>query len=130
MNANTVRQQRILLDLKKNRIFIPRKTLNEIGNPTYILLLVKPEERTLVISHGDSEDKRAHRIPTLNLEENRCRKVELYSKSLIASIVSMSGGFLLDNSSYKIQGDVIPDENILRFHIDKAESISKQRNKR
>jgi len=124
MDADTARQQTILLDLKKNRISITRKTLHEIGNPVYILLLVKPEERTLVISHGDSADRRAHRIPPLKPDEKRKRGIELYSKSLMASIVSISGG-LWDNLSYRIQGGIIPYENILRFYVDKAEPISK-----
>ena len=124
MDADTTKQPTILLGLKRDRITITRRTLQMIGNPAYILLLVKPEERSLVISHGDSADKRAHRVPPLKPDAKRKREVELYSKPLMQSIVNISGG-LQGNFSYRIQGDIIPDENILRFYIDKAEPINK-----
>lgn len=128
MDAESIRQLTLLLDLKKNRISITRKTLQEIGNPEYILLLVKPEERTLVISHGDSADKRAHRVPLLKPDTKKKHTIELYSKSLMTNILSISDG-LHDNLSYRIQGNIIPYENIIRFYMDKAEPMSKLRNK-
>lgn len=124
MDADNARQPTILIDLKKNRIMITRATLQKIGNPAYILLLVSPEERTLVVSHGDSSDKRAHRVPLLKPDVKRKREVGLYSKSLMTNILSISGG-LQNNLSYRIQGDIIHGENILRFYVDKAERISK-----
>jgi len=46
MDEGTMKQPTILLGLKRYRITITRKTLQMIGNPAYILLLVKPEEKT------------------------------------------------------------------------------------
>lgn len=124
MDSESPRQPTILLDMKKNRISITRKTLQEIGNPAFILLLVKPEERTIVISHGDSSDKRAHRIPPLKPDAKRKHTIELYSKSLMTGILRISRG-LQDNLSYRIWGGIIPYENLLRFYVDKAEPTSK-----
>jgi hypothetical protein len=122
MDADITRKPTILIDLKKNRITITRKTLQAIGSPEYILLLVSPEERTLVISPGDSSDKRAHRVPPLKAEAIRKREVELYSKPLMKSILSISSGWQ-DSLSYKIHGDIINGENILRFPIGNADSM-------
>lgn len=120
MDTDTAKQPTILIDLKKNRIIITWKTLQVIGNPEYILLLVNPEERTLLISHSDSSDKRAHRIPPI--ESERKRKIEFYSKSLLKSILGITDGWQ-DNFSYKIKGDVIQGENILRFPVGNSETM-------
>jgi hypothetical protein len=120
MDTDAIRQPAILIDLKKNRITITRSTLQMIGNPEYILLLVSPEERTLVVSHGDSSDKRAHRVPPLPPDAVRKREFALHSKSLMQSILSISNGWQ-DSISYKIRGDLIRDENILRFPVMNAE---------
>ena len=105
----------ILIDPKKNRISIPRKNILCIGNPSHILLLVNPEERTLIVSQGDESDKRSNRVPLLKGERNR--EVELYSKSLIQSILSITKRWQ-DGFAYRTVGEYIPSENILRFYID------------
>jgi len=115
-------QPTILIDLKKNRISITRTTLQMIGSPAYILLLVSPVERTLVVLHGDSVDRRAHRVPSLKPEAARKREVVIYSKALMQNILSISSGWK-ESLSYKIQGDYIRGENILRFHVGSSESM-------
>ena len=123
MDDRTTTQPRVVLSLKRRRITITRKTLQMIGSPEYILLLVKPEERSLVITPGDIMDKRTHRIPPFN-SEGKKKPIELCSKLLMHSIADISSSMQY-NSSYRIKGELISDENILLFYIDKAELLSK-----
>ena len=108
----------ILISLSKNRISITRNTLSLIGNPSHILLMVNPEDRTLVVSQGSSSDIRSHKVPVL--KANMKREVELYSKPLILRILSIADDWE-DNASYRLPGEFIQVENLLRFHIEKSE---------
>ncbi|GHV00122.1 hypothetical protein FACS1894211_06790 [Clostridia bacterium] len=108
------KQPTVLIDFKKNRVVISRKTLQIIGNPRHILLLVNPEERHFVVLQGDSADKRAHRIPYRKTE--RQREVEINSKSFMQTLISISDGWR-ENVNYKIVGEYIQGENILRYRV-------------
>ena len=48
----------IFIDMKKSRIRIHRRTLQMLGNPTHIQLLVNPDSRTIAVA-----DCRAKRTP-------------------------------------------------------------------
>ena len=108
-------EQTILISLKRSRISIARKIIETLGNPSHILLLVSPEQRTVAISSSDAMDKRAHKIPN----PARPREVDLHSKLLIQTIYRISDDWD-ENCSYKVRGGYIKGENIFRFHIDDA----------
>jgi hypothetical protein len=104
----------IVIDFKKSRIVITRRTLHILGDPKFILLLVNPNERTLVVSQGNGEDKRAHKIPPLKTA--RQREVALHSKALLESLQSINAD-LQNNQSYRIVGEFLHGENILRYRV-------------
>lgn len=111
------------ISLKKSCIRIHKETLHMIGNPARILLLVNPEEKTLVIFHGKSHDVR-----TLNVEKymnRRSKSVEFYSTPLIKKLSELCPN-LKNDESYKFYGDIIPQEKIVRFNISEGEIIIKQ----
>lgn len=115
MSNEVASRPMILIDLKKNRISITRKTLNFIGDPEYILLLVNPKEGTLALLHSNSLDKRAHRIPRIQPEKNRT--FDLYSKALLKNLLAICGNWQ-DNCSYRIFGEFVQGEGVAKFHID------------
>ena len=104
----------IRIDLRKYRITLTRKTHLLIGEPDYILLLVNPEERTLVIAHSDAKERRAHGI-----KKSKCGEIELNSKTLLKTLFRLSGNWK-DDRSYKICGEVSEGENMIKFNIDDA----------
>lgn len=107
----------ILVDLKKDRIRIYKNTLRALGTPDYVLLLVNPEERTLVILLSDRSDPRAHHIPSVPLEVQRT--FELYSRSLIKNLRNVCRDWK-DNQSYRMYGEVIPNKGMVRFYMSDA----------
>jgi len=118
MTENNLTRPAILVDLKKYRIRIHKNTLHSIGDPDNVLLLVNPEECTLAILGSNRSDLRAHHISWDSLINKK--SFELYSRSLVKSLRDICIDWQ-DNQSYRIYGEIIPNEGIAQFHM--AESI-------
>lgn len=114
MTDNSTIRPAILVDLKKYRIRIHKKTLHSIGTPNYVLLLVNPEERTLAVLRSERSDPRAYRITAASLESNK--SVELYSRSLVKNLRDVCSGWQ-DSQSYRLYGEIIPSEGMARFFM-------------
>jgi hypothetical protein len=119
MNNNFSRPA-ILIDLKKDRIRIYKRTLHAIGDPKYILLLVNPKDRTIVILRSDQDDQKAFRLPQARFANKRC--FELHSKVLIQNLRGICQDWI-DNYSYRIYGEVVKNEGIARFCISESMPI-------
>ena len=50
----------IVVDFRKSRIRIFKRTLQELLYPKYVRLLVNPNEKTVAVQVTDSADTRAH----------------------------------------------------------------------
>ena len=107
----------ISIDLRKYRIRIHKKTLHDMGDPAYILLLVNPEECTLAILHSNQFDPRAHHITWDSIVNSK--SIELYSRALLESICDVCN-LLKKNQSYRIYGEIIADESMARFYMSDA----------
>jgi hypothetical protein len=118
MTKNSLTRPAILVDIKKYRIRIHKNTLHSIGDPDDVLLLVNPEERTLAILRSDRSDPRAHHISRVSLAKRK--SFELYSRSLVKSLRDVCSDWQ-DNQSYRMYGEIIPNEGVAQFHI--AESV-------
>jgi hypothetical protein len=102
----------IRLDFRKNRIVLTKRSLCDIGSPDYIILLVEPEKRKLVIMASDITVRQAHRIRKTDSSE-----VEFYSKHLLKALRQLCVGWQ-DNGSYRIRGEVVQGGEALRFSVD------------
>ncbi len=116
MRSNSGRPA-ILIDLKKDRIRIYKRTLHAIGDPKYILLLVNPEDRTIVILPSDRDDQRAFRLPQARFDDKQC--FELHSKALVQNLRSMCDDWI-DDYSYRIYGEVVKNKRIAQFCISES----------
>lgn len=104
----------ITIDFKKDRIRIYKRTLYSIGTPEFIHLLVNPEERTLAILRSDHSDLGAYRLPRARFEDKQC--FEIASKSLMRGLLTLCDDWQ-DNRLYRVYGDIIPNEGIVRFNL-------------
>lgn len=116
MTVNNITKPAILVDLKKHRIRIHKNTLYAIGNPGYVLLLVNPEDRTLAVLGSNSSDTRAHKITQTSVNRN---SIELYSRSLVRNLCVLCDDWQ-NNQSYRLYGEIIPNEGVAQFHMDKS----------
>jgi len=117
MNFNKNGKPTIAIDLRKFRIRIHKKTVYYLGNPEYVLLLINPEECSLVIVKSNQFDPRAHRLTDESGKEQTT--MELYSRGLLENICNLSSN-LNKNQTYRIFGEMIPYESIARFQISDA----------
>jgi hypothetical protein len=117
MTNNSMSRPAILIDFKKDRIRIYKRTLHAIGDPEYILLLVNPEDMTIAILRGERSDIRSHRLPKRRFEDKQ--SFELYSKPLARDLLSMYDGWH-DDSLYRIYGETVQSEGIAQFNIEES----------
>jgi len=117
MTTNNLSKPAILVDLKKYRIRVHKNTLHSIGDPNYVLLLVNPEDRTLAILRSNSSDLRAHQITKSSIMDKK--PFELYSRSLVKSLRDLCSDWQ-DNQSYRLYGEIISNEGVAQFHMDKS----------
>lgn len=111
-NSSPSQLPSLVIDLKKNRIRIHKKTLHLLDNPDYIQILVNPSTATIALRHCSAKDYRAERIKWSVVSTKQC--CEFYSKYLIKSL---RGVFFAweDDRCYHIDGQLIETERLAKF---------------
>lgn len=104
----------IFIDMKKSRIRIHRRTLQMLGNPTHIQLLVNPDSRTIAVKRTSEYDHLSHRIPENELLHHKC--CELYSRDFLKALRATSSGWT-DKAAYLIYGTLIESCNLVQFSM-------------
>lgn len=105
------------IDLKKSRIRIHKNALQAIGKPNYILLLINPDQRTLVVQATIRGDPRAHHLSWSAVKSKT--SFEIYSRSLIGGLRDVCVDWQ-DDQLYRMYGSAIDNENAIRFDMDTA----------
>ena len=112
------------IDLKRNLIRIHKATLNLLGQPEYIQLLVNPDDRSIAIMKGISTDVLAHRVYYDRIKKGQ--SCELYSTILLQNLKSISNR-CETMKAYRIYGSYLPDYEIVKFSIDECVVYSSER---
>ncbi len=86
------------------------------------MLLVNPEERTLAVLRSDNSDTRAQKI-TQTSPSNQ-KSIELYSRSLVKNLRDLCNCWQ-ENQSYRLYGEIIPNEGAAQFHMDESVLIDR-----
>jgi len=116
MNKQLSSQKPILsIDLRRNLIRIHKVTLDTLGCPDYIQLLVNPDDKSIAIMKGISTDKLAHHVCYERIKKGQ--SFELYSTILLKNLKSISDQ-CETMKAYRIYGDYLPNFEIVKFSID------------
>ena len=110
-NAETFRPS-IVVDMRKNRIRIHKKTLHALGDPGFVVLIINPGEHTLGIKCSTLDDKLAHRIRKSTIQKD----CELYSKPLMAALHELCPAWD-DRENYRLEGEIITEEKMAVFSM-------------
>lgn len=125
MNKPISLQQPIIsINFKRNLIRIHKTTLDLLGQPDYIQLLVNPDNRTIAIMKGICSDQLAHRVYYDRIKKGQ--SCELYSLNLLQNLMSISNQCEL-MKAYRIYGSFLPDYEIAKFHIDECVLLGTER---
>ena len=110
----------ISLGMKKFRLRIYKSTLNLLGPPNYIQLLVNPNERVVAIRGLEERCKESHEVSFTRLKPDN--SYELYSKQLILTLMSLLPGLEKD-CTYRLSGEARTDEKIAFFPLDTIQRV-------
>ncbi len=112
-------QPSLVIDCKRNRIRVHKRTLHILGDPKYVQILINPD--TKCIAFRTSTDKHAERVRWETIGGKQC--CEFYSKYLIKQIRSV----LFDADKvqvYRIIGQFVAREELVYFCANEAVPIS------
>ena len=101
-----------MIDLKKKRIRIHKKTLHLLGDPDYVQILVNPSTATIALRSSAAQDYRSERIKWSLVSGKQC--CEFYSKYLIESLRGVCFAWE-DDRCYHIDGQLIEAECLAKF---------------
>ena len=121
MTQKSENRPTIFIDMKKNRIRIHRRTLQMLGNPAYIQLLVNPDAKTIAVKRTTKLDHLAHRIPKDELLHNKC--CELYSRNFLKALRTTSCKWT-DQKTYLIYGTLIESCHLVQFSMEDSISVN------
>lgn len=110
----------ISLDMKKFRLRIYKSTLNLLGPPNYIQLLVNPNERVVAIRGLEERCKESHEVSFTRLKPDN--SYELYSKQLILTLMSLLPNLDKD-CTYRLSGEARTNEKIAFFPLDTIQRV-------
>jgi hypothetical protein len=116
-------QPAIVIDQKKYRIRIYKRTLHMLGDPKFIQFLINPKDMAIVIRGADRFDSMAHRIVLQNFISKQC--FEIGCKYLILKIQHECTHWNI-RGSYRIFGEMLSAESIARFDLQSAAPCSNE----
>lgn len=105
----------IIVDLAKDRIRMHRSTINALQNPTHIMLIVNPIDRTIGIMHGKEGDLGVHKVKSVG---RNC--YELYSRPLTQKFRQVCPEWI-DTGKYKMVGKIVSGQLVAEFDMCQAE---------
>lgn len=102
------------VDIRKYRIRIHKATLNQLGSPEYIQLLVNPNDKVVAIRGLEKRCKEAHIVSYTHLKPDN--PYELYSKQLITTLISLLPEPNGD-CTYRLTGEIHIDKKAAFFPL-------------
>lgn len=104
-------QTTMLIDPKKSRVRVSKRTLSTMGNPDYIFLLVNPEDSRVAICPA----KRGK--ASLCIHYNR-KNAEFYSRRLIKELEKLFGQNM--EHSFRAPGKIQEGGTIAEYRLSEA----------
>lgn len=119
MNKNIV--PTISVCIKRPTIRIYKKTIHLLGDPSHILLFINPQEHSIIISPSNEYDKKSLHVAKYLAKDKK--SVELYSTELIQKLIKCNSW--KGNNSFKMFGEYIKNEDVVKFDMTQAFAITK-----
>lgn len=113
----------ISLDYRSNRrIRIHKKTLELLGNPEYIQILVNPVSKTIAVRRSDSNDPLALKVNTKYLKKEY---YELNSIELLRALSLVNEGWT-GGRTYRIYGTMRDNNRAATFQVEEESEDEKE----
>lgn len=119
MDENRI-EATLSIDMKKYRLRIYKSTLNLLGPPKHIQLLVSPKEKVIAIRGLENRCKESHKVSFTHMKPDN--SYELYSKELVMTLMSLIPD-LEKNITYRLTGEVHIEQKIVFFPLDTIQRV-------
>lgn len=106
----------LLVDMKKDRIRIRKATLHQIGDPSYIQLLVNPKTLAVAIRAVDIEISGDQTYRIGRRLKDSSNYIEIRSRPFMQRLRLIANGLDLGHS-YHIWGHILPDERAAVYYL-------------
>lgn len=110
----------ISVDIRKHRIRIHKATLNQLGPPKYIQLLVNPDNRIVAVRGLDKKCRESHVVNLTRIRPDN--SYELYSKQLVLTLMTLLPE-LDGECTYRLTGEVYTSKKIAFFPLDTIQRV-------
>ena len=114
------------IDLKKYCIRIHKACLHLIGDPKYIQILVNLDDMAVVIRSVDHTLRGDQTHKANQTRSKSTNSVEIYSRFFIRKLCQEIQDVKL-GSSYRVTGEVIPEQRIAVFSLREFEEIRREK---
>lgn len=104
--------------LKRGRALIYRSTLKEIGEPSYIRLLINKKLKRIAVQCCEEIDKESYEVPDYSTLD----QFEISSLNLITLIYKMAGWE--SDKSYRVYGYPVTKYRLVLFCLDEGKEIT------
>jgi len=108
LNENTCPS--VLIDARRGRIRFHRELLSSLDDPQYILLMIDPAQRSLIVTPCEDGTPCAHK-----LQWSSNSVCEIYSRSFIRRFSLLTG--LQAGQSYRFVGKSLSDKHAVIFDL-------------
>lgn len=110
---NNKKNPAISIDCKRFRIRLHGSTLESLGHPTHVVLIINPEDMTIGIMGTNKNEPGAHKLYFTSRGD---KNVEMCSRALLSEISRVCNEIEI-GKSYRIEGRKIPNKNVVMFDI-------------
>lgn len=108
----------ILVDPRMGRVRIYQFTLHSIGDPSYIILIVNPNGRSITIMRSEKSDQRACFLKRTQYDKRR--SPEIFSRALVRDLFALNEMWDI-NQPYRVFGETSSDKNAITFKLVNSE---------
>lgn len=108
------------VDMRKYRIRIHKATLNQLGPPVNIQLLVDPTNRIVAVRGLEKRSKDTHVVNLTRIKPDN--SYELYSKELIVTLMSLLPE-LDGDCTYRLTGEVYAEKKTAFFPLNTIQRV-------
>lgn len=120
MSEQAIPQVTISVDLKKFRIRIHKNTLELLGFPKHVQILVSPASMMLAIQGVENSSRDSHKVNLSILQSDT--SYEIYSEVFICKLCSMVPDLNI-GCTYRITGKILSEENTALFPLGTFQKI-------
>ena len=104
----------IIVDIARHRFRIHRTTLERLGKPDYVRLLINPDKKGLVVASCNEDTQGAHRLR----HPSKRHSTEVYSPSLVNELAKCAG--FAHQKAVRLTGRQLRGQQVIFFSLENA----------